>query len=77
MADFIPSSSKNYIQQENAKLKQENEELKSEVKSLRQFVESLDSIYNAADNFEDDSKVFSFIKGTLANDMKLVNAPDG
>ena len=75
MTDYIPSSSKNFVQQEITKLKGENETLQSEVRSLRQFVLSLDRLYNVADSFQDDSQLLPFLKGTLANAMKLLNAP--
>jgi sigma-B regulation protein RsbU (phosphoserine phosphatase) len=77
MTDYIPSNSKNFVQQEITKLKGENEALQSEVRSLRQFVLSLDRLYNVADSFQDDSQLLPFLKGTLANAMKLLNAPDG
>lgn len=77
MADFIPRNAKNFIQQENAKLKEENEALKNEVRSLRQFVLSLDRLYNITDSFRDDSQLFPLLRNTLGNAMKLLNAPDG
>jgi GAF domain-containing protein len=77
MTDFIPRNAKNFVQQENSRLRDENESLKSEVRSLRQFVLSLDRLYNVTDDFKDDSHLFPFMRSTLANAMKLLNAPDG
>ncbi|MDQ7026901.1 MAG: GAF domain-containing protein [Anaerolineae bacterium] len=77
MADFIPRNAHDFVQHENAKLKEENETLKSEVRSLRQFVLSLDRLYHVTDSLKDDSQLFPFLRNTLANAMKLLNAPDG
>ena len=77
MTDYMPRNAQNFVQQENTRLKDENEALKSEVRSLRQFVLSLDRLYNVTDTFKDDSHLFPFLRSTLANAMKLLNAPDG
>lgn len=63
--------------QEMQRLKQDNEKLLEEVKGLRKFVQALDSLYSSADNFTDDSELFGFLRETLTNAMKLLNAPDG
>lgn len=59
------------------RLKHDNEKLLEEVHSLRKFVQALDSLYNSTDNFNDDSELFGFLRETLTNAMKLLNAPDG
>ncbi len=63
--------------QEMQRLKHDNEKLLEEVKGLRKFVQALDSLYSSADNFTDDSELFGFLRETLTNAMKLLNAPDG
>lgn len=63
--------------QELQRLTQDNEKLKEELSGLRKFVQALDSLYNSADKFDDDSELFGFLRETLTNAMKLVNAPDG
>ena len=52
--------------QELSRLRDENEALGEEVNSLRRFVKALDSLYNATDNFKDDSIIIS-----LCNDSWL------
>ena len=59
------------------RLKHDNEKLLEEVHGLRKFVQALDSLYNSTDNFNDDSELFGFLRETLTNAMKLLNAPDG
>lgn len=66
-----------YRAQESQRIRRENEELKEEVEGLRRFVHALDSLYNATDEFDDDSELFSFLGNALTNAMKLLNAPDG
>lgn len=63
--------------QEIQRLTKENAALHEEIEGLRKFVGSLDNLYNASDNFKDDSKLFSFLRGTLHTAMTILNAPDG
>jgi GAF domain-containing protein len=66
-----------YRTQEIQRIKGENESLRTEVEGLRKFVQALDSLYSATDTFNDDSELFGFLRQTLLNAAKLLNAPDG
>lgn len=77
MTDYVPRNSKGFTQHENARLRQENEALKHEVENLRRFVASLDFLYNASDNFKDDSELMPFLERTLTLALKLLNTRDG
>lgn len=72
-----PLNANAYKTQELQRLKSENESIRGELDSLQKFVQALDSIYNATDNFKDDSELFGFLREALQNALKLLNAPDG
>jgi len=72
-----PLNPQHFKKNEITRLKQENADLQEEVDALRQFVQGLDELYNASDNFVDDSELFPFLKNTLTHAMKVLNAPDG
>lgn len=72
-----PTNPKAFRTQEIKRIQRERSDLEDEVSRLRKFVQSLDELYEASDNFKDDSELFGFLRDTLSNAMKLLNAPDG
>ena len=72
-----PLNAKDYRLQESVRLKRENDELREEVKGLRKFVHSMTAMYDAADSIRYDSQLYPFLRSTLVEAMKILNAPDG
>lgn len=72
-----PLNPKDYRLQEAARLRRENRELQEELTGLRKFVESMTAMYDAADKIRYDSQLYPFLRRTLEQAMKILNAPDG
>lgn len=71
------SNPANFVQRETQRLKDENRELQDELINLRAFVAALNQLYEALDQFDDDSGLMPLLHGLLNQALALLNAPDG
>lgn len=72
-----PLNPNDFSRREAARLQDENRRLQQQLNALQNLVKALDNLFNAADLFEDDSELMPFLRQTLHDALKLMNAPDG
>lgn len=77
MTNFVPRNSGDFQRKEIERLRTENADLGAQVHQHRAFVTALNSLYEMTDRIKSDSELFPFLKDTLRNAMRLLNAPDG